>query len=61
MDFRFEDKWSSPTYFEELEQAFPDEIEAYREMRATSAAESKRLGQTESILPNGDVKVKNDH
>uniref|UniRef100_A0A5B7AFQ6 Mediator of RNA polymerase II transcription subunit 10 n=1 Tax=Davidia involucrata TaxID=16924 RepID=A0A5B7AFQ6_DAVIN len=43
---------------EELEQAFPDEVESYREIRATSAAESKRLAQAQSILPNGDVKVK---
>ncbi|XP_042513602.1 mediator of RNA polymerase II transcription subunit 10b-like [Macadamia integrifolia] len=46
---------------EELEQAFPDEVEAYREIRATSAAESKRLAQSHSILPNGDVKVKAEH
>ncbi|XP_058085477.1 mediator of RNA polymerase II transcription subunit 10b [Magnolia sinica] len=46
---------------EELEQAFPDEVEAYREIRATSAAESKRLAQAQSILPNGDVKVKTEH
>ncbi|KAL6979398.1 Mediator of RNA polymerase II transcription subunit 10b [Sarracenia purpurea var. burkii] len=43
---------------EELEQAFPNEVESYREIRATSAAESKRLAQAQSILPNGDVKVK---
>lgn len=43
---------------EELEQAFPDEVEGYREIRAASAAESKRLAQTQSMLPNGDVKVK---
>ncbi|KAJ4969487.1 hypothetical protein NE237_016188 [Protea cynaroides] len=46
---------------EELEQTFPDEVEAYREIRATSAAESKRLAQSQSILPNGDVKVKTEH
>ncbi|XP_059624911.1 mediator of RNA polymerase II transcription subunit 10b-like [Cornus florida] len=43
---------------EELEQAFPDEVEGYREIRAASAAESKRLAQAQSILPNGDVKIK---
>ncbi|XP_052209696.1 mediator of RNA polymerase II transcription subunit 10b-like [Diospyros lotus] len=43
---------------EELEQAFPDEVESYREIRAASAAELKRLAQAQSILPNGDVKVK---
>eukprot|EP00262_Sarcandra_glabra_P021188 TRINITY_DN8803_c0_g1_i1.p1 TRINITY_DN8803_c0_g1~~TRINITY_DN8803_c0_g1_i1.p1 ORF type:complete len:184 (-),score=34.06 TRINITY_DN8803_c0_g1_i1:221-772(-) len=46
---------------EELEQAFPDEVEDYREIRATSAAESKRLAQAQSILPNGDAKVKAEH
>lgn len=45
---------------EELEQAFPDEVENYREIRASSAAESKRLAQS-SVLPNGDVKVKTEH
>ncbi|XP_062146261.1 mediator of RNA polymerase II transcription subunit 10b [Alnus glutinosa] len=41
---------------EELEQTFPDEVESYREIRAASAAESKRLAQAQSILPNGDMK-----
>ncbi|KAI7990598.1 Mediator of RNA polymerase II transcription subunit 10b [Camellia lanceoleosa] len=39
-------------------KAFLDEVESYREIRATSAAESKRIAQAQSILPNGDVKVK---
>ncbi|TMW85178.1 hypothetical protein EJD97_023623 [Solanum chilense] len=43
---------------EDLEQAFPEEVEAYREIRAASAAEAKRLAQAQSLLPNGDVKVK---
>ncbi|XP_042516657.1 mediator of RNA polymerase II transcription subunit 10b-like [Macadamia integrifolia] len=46
---------------EELEQTFPDEVESYREIRATSAAESKRLAQSGSILPNGNVKVKSEY
>ncbi|KAK9145756.1 hypothetical protein Sjap_005659 [Stephania japonica] len=46
---------------EELEQAFPDEVESYREIRASSAAESKRLTQALSVLPNGDVKIKTEH
>ncbi|KAJ8650225.1 hypothetical protein MRB53_003248 [Persea americana] len=46
---------------EELEQTFPGEVEAYRDIRATSAAESKRLAQAQSVLPNGDVKVKAEH
>lgn len=45
---------------EELEQAFPQEVEDYREIRASSAAETKRLAQAQSVLPNGDVKVKNE-
>ncbi|XP_011026786.1 PREDICTED: mediator of RNA polymerase II transcription subunit 10b-like [Populus euphratica] len=43
---------------EELELTFPDEVESYREIRAMSAAEAKRLAQAQSSLPNGDVKVK---
>ncbi|KAL4570593.1 hypothetical protein LXL04_026251 [Taraxacum kok-saghyz] len=43
---------------EELEQAFPDEVEDYREIRASSAAESMRLAQAQNMLPNGDVKIK---
>ncbi|CAL5087210.1 unnamed protein product [Urochloa decumbens] len=46
---------------EELEQAFPEDVEHYREIRATSAAEAKRLAQSQSTLPNGDVKVKAEH
>ncbi|KAL9228082.1 hypothetical protein vseg_003698 [Gypsophila vaccaria] len=45
---------------EELEQAFPTEVEAYREIRASSAAEMKRMVQAQGTLPNGDVKVKNE-
>ncbi|KAK3129639.1 hypothetical protein QOZ80_6BG0482650 [Eleusine coracana subsp. coracana] len=46
---------------EELEEAFPEDVEGYREIRATAAAESKRLAQSQSNLPNGDVKVKAEH
>ncbi|KAK4270689.1 hypothetical protein QN277_019467 [Acacia crassicarpa] len=42
---------------EELEQNFPDEVEAFRESRAATAAEMKRLAQTQSALPNGDVRI----
>ncbi|CAD5313752.1 unnamed protein product [Arabidopsis thaliana] len=45
---------------EELEQTFPDEVDMYREIRASSAAEAKRLAQPQSVLPNGDAKVKNE-
>ncbi|KAM7278579.1 hypothetical protein ACFE04_005713 [Oxalis oulophora] len=43
---------------EELEQSFPEQVDIYREIRASAAAEAKRLSQTQSMLPNGDVKVK---
>ncbi|KAI5003078.1 hypothetical protein ZWY2020_027728 [Hordeum vulgare] len=46
---------------EELEEAFPDNVEAYRQIRATSAAESMRLAQSQSALPNGDAKLKPEH
>ncbi|CAA2956522.1 mediator of RNA polymerase II transcription subunit 10b-like [Olea europaea var. sylvestris] len=45
---------------EELEQTFPDEVEAYRDIRAASAAETKRFAQGQSTLPNGDAKVKTE-
>ncbi|KAL1222741.1 Mediator of RNA polymerase II transcription subunit 10b [Cardamine amara subsp. amara] len=45
---------------EELDQTFPDEVDMYREIRATSAAEAKRLAQSQSVLPNGDAKVKTE-
>ncbi|KAG0453207.1 hypothetical protein HPP92_025871 [Vanilla planifolia] len=46
---------------EELEQAFPDEVESYRDIRASAAAETKRLAQMHNGLSNGDVKVKTEH
>lgn len=46
---------------EELEQTFPDDVESYREIRASSAAETKRLSQAQNLLPNGDVKVKTEY
>ncbi|XP_010477833.1 PREDICTED: mediator of RNA polymerase II transcription subunit 10b [Camelina sativa] len=45
---------------ENLEETFPNEIEMYREIRANSAAEAKRVAQSQSVLPNGDAKVKNE-
>ncbi|ESQ34298.1 hypothetical protein EUTSA_v10008848mg [Eutrema salsugineum] len=45
---------------EELEQTFPDEVDKYREIRASSAAEAKRLAQSQTVLPNGDAKVKSE-
>ncbi|XP_057858353.2 mediator of RNA polymerase II transcription subunit 10b [Cryptomeria japonica] len=46
---------------EELELTFPEEIEAYRELRSVSAAELKKQSQAQASLPNGDVKVKSEH
>ncbi|XP_019445290.1 PREDICTED: mediator of RNA polymerase II transcription subunit 10b-like [Lupinus angustifolius] len=46
---------------EELEETFPAEVETFRESRAASAAELKRLAQAQSVLPNGDVRVKGEH
>ncbi|KAG9142870.1 hypothetical protein Leryth_005615 [Lithospermum erythrorhizon] len=45
---------------EDLEEAFPEEVEAYRDIRASSAAETKRATQAQSVLPNGDMKVKTE-
>ncbi|KAL0760076.1 hypothetical protein Bca101_076226 [Brassica carinata] len=45
---------------EELEETFPDEVDKYREIRAASAAEAKRQAQSQSVLPNGDAKVKSE-
>uniref|UniRef100_M4D7I7 Translation initiation factor 5A C-terminal domain-containing protein n=2 Tax=Brassica campestris TaxID=3711 RepID=M4D7I7_BRACM len=45
---------------EELEETFPDEVDKYREIRAASAAEAKRVAQSQSVLPNGDAKVKSE-
>lgn len=42
---------------ENLEEAFPDDVEVYREIRAKTAAESKRSAQAQNILTNGDMKV----
>ncbi|XP_078428085.1 mediator of RNA polymerase II transcription subunit 10b-like [Wolffia australiana] len=48
---------------EDLEQAFPDEVESYREIRASSAAETrKQPSQAQgSSLTNGEVKVKSEY
>ncbi|KAH9604560.1 hypothetical protein KSS87_006664 [Heliosperma pusillum] len=45
---------------QELDQAFPAQVDAYRDIRASSAAEMKRVAQTQGVLPNGDIKVKNE-
>ncbi|KAK2641595.1 hypothetical protein Ddye_023358 [Dipteronia dyeriana] len=47
-------------HMEELERTFPDEVESYREIRTCSAAEAKRLAQSQSMLQNGDVKFKTE-
>jgi mediator of RNA polymerase II transcription subunit 10 len=46
---------------EEAEDAFPDEIEAYRGIRNQSSAEARRLLQSSDALSNGNLKVKSEH
>ncbi|KAF3669033.1 hypothetical protein FXO37_09245 [Capsicum annuum] len=41
---------------EKLEQAFPEEVEAYTNIRAASVAEAKRLAQAQSLLPTCDLR-----
>jgi len=43
--------------FEELEQEYPEEVEVYRDLRAASAAESRKQMQAPGGLPNGDAKI----
>ncbi|XP_042444445.1 mediator of RNA polymerase II transcription subunit 10b-like [Zingiber officinale] len=45
---------------EELDHAFPDEVDMYREIRS-SAAESRRPAQSLQTLQNGDVKIKSEY
>jgi len=46
---------------EELEQVYPEEVEAYRDLRVASAAESRKQMQAQAGLPNGDAKIKTEH
>ncbi|XP_042450997.1 mediator of RNA polymerase II transcription subunit 10b-like isoform X3 [Zingiber officinale] len=46
---------------EELNQAFPDEVMTYKEVRAAAAAAAARLVQAQNAIPNGDVKIKPKH
>lgn len=46
---------------EEIEDAYPEETEAYRALRSASALESRRISQAPGHLTNGDVKVKSEH
>jgi mediator of RNA polymerase II transcription subunit 10 len=46
---------------EEAEDAFPDEIEAYRAMRNQSSLEARRALQSSDLLSNGNLKVKSEH
>ncbi|KAM3205261.1 hypothetical protein P3L10_028671 [Capsicum annuum] len=41
---------------EELEKAFPEEVEAYKDIRAAFAAKAKRLAQAQSLLPTCDLR-----
>eukprot|EP00249_Psilotum_nudum_P009287 c21834_g1_i1 orf=63-725(+) len=46
---------------EEIEEAYPEETEAYRALRTASVMESRRNFQAPGLLPNGDVKVKSEN
>ncbi|MCO5568299.1 hypothetical protein L7F22_021998 [Adiantum nelumboides] len=46
---------------EEVEEAYPEETEAYRALRTAAALEARRMSQGPSLLANGDVKVKTEH
>lgn len=46
---------------EEIEDAYPEETEAYRALRTASVLESHRISQAQGLLANGDVKVKSEH
>ncbi|MCO5602025.1 hypothetical protein L7F22_056152 [Adiantum nelumboides] len=46
---------------EEVEEAYPEETEAYRALRTAAALEARRMSQAPSLLANGDVKVKTEH
>eukprot|EP00252_Welwitschia_mirabilis_P013203 TRINITY_DN29126_c0_g1_i1.p1 TRINITY_DN29126_c0_g1~~TRINITY_DN29126_c0_g1_i1.p1 ORF type:complete len:173 (+),score=47.42 TRINITY_DN29126_c0_g1_i1:286-804(+) len=42
---------------EELDKEFPDEVEAYRELRMVASNEAKKQAQPLGSLPNGDSKM----
>jgi mediator of RNA polymerase II transcription subunit 10 len=46
---------------EEIEDAFPEETEAYRLIRTQAATEARRALQSTTQLSNGDLKVKSEH
>ncbi|KAI5057365.1 hypothetical protein GOP47_0027380 [Adiantum capillus-veneris] len=46
---------------EEVEEAYPEETEAYRALRTAAALEARRISQPPPLLANGDVKVKTEH
>lgn len=46
---------------EEIEDAYPEETEAYRALRTAAALEARRSSQAPALLSNGDVKVKTEH
>lgn len=46
---------------EEVEEAYPEETEAYRSLRTAAALEARRMNQAPALLANGDVKVKAEH
>lgn len=46
---------------EEIEDAYPEETEAYRALRTAATLEARRVSQAPALLANGDVKVKMEH
>jgi mediator of RNA polymerase II transcription subunit 10 len=46
---------------EQVEEAFPAETDAYRDIRNQSTQESRRALQASNLLSNGDLKVKSEH
>ncbi|KAJ7297078.1 hypothetical protein O6H91_05G081500 [Diphasiastrum complanatum] len=46
---------------EEIEEAFPEETDAYRMLRTAALTESRSKAQGSALLSNGDVKVKSEH
>ncbi|KAH7435758.1 hypothetical protein KP509_06G078500 [Ceratopteris richardii] len=46
---------------EEVEEAYPEETEAYRALRTAAALEARKMIQGQTPLANGNVKVKMEH
>jgi mediator of RNA polymerase II transcription subunit 10 len=46
---------------EQVEEVFPAETEAYRDIRSQSSVESRRATHTGNAMSNGDMKLKIEH